>query len=408
MSEQTLVHIDGLAVGGATIGTIVSGDETQIGKKAFVPFAAPGETVVINIIKDAQGFVEGDLVSIRTRSPDRIEPPCPYFTQCGGCNFQHLKINDQRNGKRILVEETLLRQGGVSPVNGVHLSSHGLPPYGYRRKVSMHVTRDGKTGFHQPKSHRVIEVDKCLIASGAINNVLPEVQKTLQPYGKLVQAVVIEEKGDRMKVIFHPRQRKIRHELRALIQEIRKDVSFDLSMAGDKDNASDASGHFFQVNDVGNKILHDIVINFCNDSGEKELTELFAGGGNFSFPLAMAGFTVHAVEADKVLVNFGRTRAKELGVALDFSCAPCEDFIKDAKFSPLVLLDPPRCGAKEVCEAIIKQDVKAIVYVSCSLATLCRDLKILKEGGFEVQEVRVVDMFSQTHHIETVSYLVRK
>ena len=141
------------------------------------------------------------------------------------------------------------------------------------------------------------------------------------------------------------------------------------------------------------------------------VTELYAGAGNFTLPLARQGAQVDAVEASRELVRFGETRAREsgLGDRITFFRESCEKFCKTREFRECVLLDPPRSGAPAVVEKLLQSpQVKRLVYVSCYLPTLCRDMKALAEVGFKLERTYVIDMFAQTHHVETISVMVRE
>jgi 23S rRNA (uracil1939-C5)-methyltransferase len=166
------------------------------------------------------------------------------------------------------------------------------------------------------------------------------------------------------------------------------------------------SGHFSQVNEEGNAELRAAVVERVSN---REVLELYAGAGNFSLALAQRGHTVTAVEADAELVRYGKREALSHGLAesLNFQHSSCEKFMKSAHVLPkTLLLDPPRGGAKAALERIAARGVEEVVYVSCNLPTLARDLGLLAAQGFEVQEVLVIDMFAQTHHVETVSTAV--
>ena len=166
-----------------------------------------------------------------------------------------------------------------------------------------------------------------------------------------------------------------------------------------------AVGHFSQVNEAGNAVLQTLVKS-CFTSGE-DILDLYAGAGNFSFPLAEMGCKVRAVEVDPVLVKNGKQIAAGLALSgsIEFFESSCERYVTREKIPPAVLLDPPRAGAKGVVVNLDPKRTRKIVYVSCNLPSLSRDLGILVEKGYVLERVSVVDMFSQTHHVETVSIL---
>jgi len=163
-------------------------------------------------------------------------------------------------------------------------------------------------------------------------------------------------------------------------------------------------GHFAQVNPQGNELLKQLVLDLAIG---KEICELYAGAGNLSLMLAQAGRRVEAVETDEQLVKFGEKQARALKLErhLTFFNLSAERFVKEHSLLPTVILDPPRGGAKEVVKYFRPGKVKNIVYVSCNLPTLCRDLKTLVEAGYSLERVLVLDMFPQTGHVEIIAGL---
>jgi 23S rRNA (uracil1939-C5)-methyltransferase len=159
------------------------------------------------------------------------------------------------------------------------------------------------------------------------------------------------------------------------------------------------------VNLEGNDLLKDKVSSLVT---HRDVTDLYAGAGNFSIPLAKRDHFVDAVELDPELIAFGRLAAFKNGIAdnrLTFIEESCERYVKTHKLKTSVLLDPPRSGADAVAKVLNPNITRQVVYVSCSLPTLCRDVKTLADKGYSLVEMWVVDMFSQTYHVETISLL---
>lgn len=399
MSAQ--VRIRALAYGGTLIGDVVGGAPEQIGKKAFVPFAAPKELIEINITKEDKRLLHGQISSILEPSPERRTAPCPYFTSCGGCDLQHLGIALQRRLKVEMVESTLHNQGGIIPINGVQLSKAELPEFGYRRRITLHLSNAGLLGFYRAGSGDVVPISKCLLASESINQTLAKLLGVTKELAQFTGAVVLEEDSTgSVSVLLIPRPSVTQPPiLPANILELFPGIS----VRGQPHEVLDDQtiGHFSQVNAAGNQELIRLVCAAISDSA---VTDLYAGAGNFSIPLAKTGINVHAVELDRALVLAGEKAAKAAGLrGIKFTQSSCEQFVKLFPLAPAVVLDPPRGGAREVVKRFNPKITKQIVYVSCNLPSLVRDLKILKERGYKIEHTTVVDMFSQTHHVETVT-----
>lgn len=394
-----LVRIDALAYGGALVGEVVDGPSEQIGKRAFVRFAAPGELVQITVDKDEPRFLEGSIQRIIESSPQRAEPPCQHFAICGGCDLQHMEINAQRELKRRMVESTLLRQGGLSPKNGVLLSAVALPHLSYRRRATLHLSKAGELGFYKAGSGIVVPIEHCHTVTPALNRAIGCVRTVTDTLKIHCAQVVLEEHAANVvSVLLVPR---VGSEQLLSIPDPLKDEFPNSRIKGRGEASEDALGHFSQVNATGNAELIRLVLKYVTHSC---VTDLYAGSGNFSLPLARAGKTVEAVELDAALVAAGIRQVREQHLSMvSFTNASCESYLKRHSLHRSVVLDPPRSGAREVVKRVDPSQTQELVYVSCNLPSLVRDLKILSERGYELQETVLVDMFPQTHHVETVS-----
>lgn len=409
--ESTIsVRIEALAVGGAMIGTVISGSKTQIGKKAFVPFAVPGETVTARVLKESVSFIEAELVTVQEPAAVRINPPCQYFTDCGGCQLQHVPVTKQREYKQALVETTL-RVRGVFPVSGVSLLASDLPAERYRSRITVHLAPPDLIGFYRKGSGSVVPISSCYIASDCLNEGLSRLQKLNSTLCSRVPSIILEESGAEPFIICklpHTASgadiKLVKKSVEGLFTwcEIRKGRSVVYRTGLISSNQSGAVGHFSQVNRAANTILVDTVLGWIPAGG---VDDLYAGSGNFSLPLAARGNTVRAVEMDDELVSYGNEllRTSICTGSVTFFQSSCERFVRNNLLQETVLLDPPRAGAKEVVRRINPEVTQTIVYVSCSLATFARDAAALKTKGYELLETKLLDMFPHTHHVELIS-----
>lgn len=413
-----------LAHGGAAVGEINHcGQLPELnGKTAFVDYVIPGEVAEATVEENQKNYVEGNLLRVISPSPSRIMPACPYFGECGGCNLQHIDLISQRKFKLAMVQGYLDKHSGISESGKVSLYGEELEGFAYRKRVIFHVNREGQVGFYHKKTKRILEVKKCLIALPEINQSLELLSSGMREFGGIVDDIVVEFVDGQLfvELKLRPHLKKAKPDEFAVMlgalfanQIQNLTVSFCaiplfVSSNGTQINPEQQEfpvGHFSQVNNAGNALLQKLVLEFC--AGHPEITELFAGAGNFSFPLARQAQKVVAVEADRALVKYGILMAEKLGLSdkIEFVRKSCEKYVRKYPMLPCLVIDPPRCGAQEVAEKVDPAVTKRIVYVSCALPTLCRDIKILADKGYVLEQTRVVDMFPQTHHVETVSLL---
>jgi len=412
------LEILALAYGNGFVGKVVASENQElIGLKAFCDYTAPGEKVTGELIEEKRKFFKLRTERIENHSPARQTPPCPYFGSCGGCTMQHLQYAEQRKLKASMVSSLLKMHANIDVPVLWHESA--LPEFNYRRRVIFHTDRAGKLGFYYPHSWRLQPIEKCLIVTDAINAALPEVETIVGAFEATFGDVVIEECNGKIYVELRtrPKIKSIQAEdFRALCHDLSSVASVvTIAHRGKQEmmfldgkqvsNIEYPVGHFSQVNEKGNQILQKLVIDGCKDASE--ITELYSGAGNFSFPLAALDKKVTAVEVDGALVTYANTLVKEknLQERLQFIERSTEKYVRKVPLLKTVVLDPPRGGAQEAVENCKPEVTKTIVYVSCSAATFARDVKILVAKGYAIDKVILVDMFPQGHHVELVGVL---
>lgn len=342
--------------------------ETRV---VFVRHAVPGERVVVEITEGTDGdrFWRGDAVEVRAASPDRVPAPCPYAGPglCGGCDFQHVTLERQRELKATVVREQLARLAGldvpvvVEPVEG---DENGLR---WRTRVQFAETAGGERGMRAHRSHRVIPVDDCLIAR--------------------TDARLVSVPGT-----------------------VHERVTSD--GVGAHEFAVEADG-FWQVHPGAPRVLVDTVLSMLGPQPGEKVMDLYAGVGLFARFLADAvgpGGRVVAVEGDRTASGHARDNlAGCQGVSVERGSV---DRVLAASYDEpfdLVVLDPPREGARrKVVEQIVDRAPRAVAYVACDPAALARDVAIFGEHGYDLRELRAFDLFPMTHHVECVALLERR
>ena len=404
MSEVSAqVQVLALAHGGASICSA-----RDAGKKVFVRYAIPGEDLEVRIDTEEKNFCTGTLLRVITPSPARVTPPCPYFGACGGCDAQQIEITKQRALKLAMIRDALRYQAGVKTIEPV-LRGAELPAFSYRNRIGLHLSAAGVLGFYRPGTREALKIDECLICDATINSALTALQPLAKELAPTIAKIVVEHQEREPHLVLNVREEfgpndPALAEAHALLSRSFRQIRF---ICGGQEiffgpRTAHPAGHFSQVNAAGNQILIQLVLGHLDNT---PLTELYAGSGNFTIPLAAKGIEVTAVEIDQALVDYARSRLTELGLSsrVRFEISSCEKYVRSAQLAKTVLLDPPRIGAKEIVKRIDPQHTARVIYVSCGLPTLCRDVQILGSRGFELKSIEFVDMFPQTHHVETVS-----
>lgn len=356
------------------------------GITSFVEFGIPGEEVIGLVKESKKNYQIVSIQELLKESKDRVEPKCEYFKICGGCNLQHISIEKQREFKFNTLKNTLSRQFKLNPIDGYILLGKDLPAYHYRVRVKLFLTKEGKIGFHKFNSKHVVEINNCQIVVPEINHIIKTFKDFIFPVN--IKNVFIEKSVNGVSIFLKGATGKALKRV--------KNKFPDLNIVEDE-----VVNSFSQANHEANSILVEKVLSLITS---KKVTELYAGSGNFSVPLAQKGVKVKAVELDESLVLVANNIINELNLKsnLTFVKSKAEDYILENRIKETLLLDPPRTGALEVVKQIDASDIKEVIYVSCNPATFGRDAVILVEKGFKLNKVFAVDMFPQTPHLECI------
>ncbi len=410
------------------------------GKIAFVPFAAPGDRVEVEIVREKRRYVETRLRTVLEPSPLRRAPACPRFGECGGCQWQHLPYSEQVAAKDQGFRGLLKSRLGPDAVRRF------LPPlaapaeWGYRNRVGLKVRRIGgrvSTGFFARGSHRLVAVDRCPVAHPSINALMPVLGAFLQAFppamGHLPQVDIQVDDRERPWVVFHlirpvaaaeigllERFLADGHLAGAFVQTGRKNalapvgntrgpIPFSVEAGGTPLPVPVPPGGFVQANRAVNQLLTDRVVALSDLYRHGDVLDLYAGAGNFTLPLATAARGVIAVEAYPPAAATCRDSAARAGLGnvqvLARPVTPGLHQHLDGMRPRFALLDPPRTGAAEAIPFLLGIRPGHVLYVSCSPPTLVRDLRALLAGGYRITWARIADMFPQTAHVESLVLL---
>ncbi|MCI0488253.1 MAG: class I SAM-dependent RNA methyltransferase [Blastocatellia bacterium] len=382
------------------------------GLTIFIPLAAPEERLRVRIIERKKKFARALVEEILIPSPSRREAPCPYFGDCGGCQLQHIAYPAQIEAKAGFVRDCLSRIGRIEWSEEIEVRS--ASEFNYRASAQVKLERaessegaELRIGFNRPSSRSVCDVKSCLLLVPALDAALGELRSSLNSEG--------DEKGEaqagalsQVDIAAGESGVAVEPEIAGLPKE-----SLKRSVGGATYNFSPST--FFQINPL---LLDDLIAEAIKNGAGGTAIDLYAGVGLFTIQLARLYDRVIGVEADARAATFARRNIKANDVAnARFYNAHAETWLENfiarrkqgrAPAIDLVLLDPPRSGAAQAVEHIIRLKPTKITYVSCDLATFARDLKRLLEGGYTLSSVTAFDLFPQTYHVEIVAHLGRR
>ncbi len=364
----------------------------------FVPYTLPGEKVRARIYRNDKNCSMADLVEVIEASPRRVQPQCPVFGYCGGCQYQHLEYAAQLEWKTAQVADLLRLQAGLELPVKPAIASPVI--YNYRSKITPHFqkpkdARMGSIGFLRAGSRsEICDVKQCPIAMAPINAALPALRKAVQ------QAAGQYKRGATL--LMRVSEGSVITNNNAVCTEKVGDLTFNF-LAGD----------FFQNNPYILPAFTDYVARQACAGGAKYLVDAYCGSGLFALTLASHFEKVLGVEVSETSADWARANARSNNIThASFLAASAEAIFEQVDFpaaESAVVIDPPRKG----CDMAFLNQLFAfgperVVYVSCNPATQIRDLAEFDKAGYEVIEVQPFDLFPQTKHLECVATLRKK
>ncbi len=419
-----LLKIEELAWGGDAVAR-------HEGRPVFVKGALPGDLIEVELAQDRRGSVRGQLVRLVEPSPARVQPGCPHFGACGGCQWLSLDRPEQARWKQTLLREALVRIGGVDPeFTRIHPLIASPQALRYRQRARLHLAK-GALGFSEEGSHQLVDVQECRLLEPALEKALLALKAALALEGAVPRCVDIALACDDKKVsaafFLSAFQKSALERVERLVKAVGLAGAVVVvegappKLLGDPVLTFEAAGApgvalhgrpdlFAQVNRQTNALLVGELLRVLGKPSR--VLELFAGAGNLTFAMAARGAAVTAIEIAGDSLELARRSAREAKVAgvrfiAGDSLKVARGLAQEgARFDALVL-DPPRTGAKGIAEVAAALGVPRIVYISCDPATLARDLKELAGKGFRALAATPVDLFPQTFHVEGVVLLER-
>ncbi|TAK35702.1 MAG: class I SAM-dependent RNA methyltransferase [Chloroflexota bacterium] len=405
--ELIELELTSIAYGGAAVGRLD-------GVVAFVDGGLPGELVVARVYLRKPQFIKARVIEVRRASPLRIAAPCPYFGDCGGCQWQHLQYAEQAALKRQTVVEQLQRLGGF-PEPPVLPTLAAVEPWQYRNNARFSTRkREGTLGFTRGGSHFVLPIDHCLIAQPRINDVLRE----LQGRGRGLHQVVVRYGARTGQLLVNPRfegvsfetgQQSYEEELLGQRYRVAAPSFFQVNTRPQIQDIAPGGPHFPKglVGDFSQaELLALLVLERLAPQGDEHVVDAYCGVGTFALLLAKRAARVVGIEEAPSAIRDAQAMSADLS-NVEFIQGKTEAVLPELEGRvDAVVLDPARVGCHpDVIAALLSLRPARLVYVSCDPSTLARDLALLRDGGYHLEEVIPVDMFPQTFHIETVSTL---
>ena len=374
------------------------------GEVVLAPFVLPGERVRVRIERRRSGMAEAALEEVVEPSAARVEPPCPYFGRCGGCQYQHAAYEAQLEYKAAILRETLQRVGKLTAPEEIRVTA--AEPYGYRNRAQFHI-QGGRIGYREAGSNRLCPIEQCRICSPQINFALGELLSMARDprFPGFVRTLELFTNESEVQLNILSTERPVARRFFDWCREKLPGAdaaSLEYAACGERFRVSRHS--FFQVNRF---LLEHLVETALEGAAGEEAWDLYAGAGLFSLPLARRFAAVTAVESGSEAARDLEFNAQRAGLPIRVQRAEVEVFLASCTHTPdFVLADPPRAGlGPAVVRHLIRLHPPVLVVVSCDPATLARDLAGLAAGGYRLEPLALVDLFPQTYHLESVARL---
>ncbi|HYK65368.1 MAG TPA: class I SAM-dependent RNA methyltransferase [Patescibacteria group bacterium] len=390
------------------------------GKAVMVPGSVPGDQLAVEIVSERRDYSLAQIRKVISASTDRRVAPCPYLPRCGGCDWQHIDYAAQVRFKGEVVARELGRALAIE-IDPAGLVEPAPAEFAYRSRIRLRVGPRGVLGFNSAGSNAIVEIDSCMVAEAGIR--MP--RHLARSLGKRVEEIeVVHDTAREVQVAYlkkPPGAEDIRRAGNVLDSD-RGLAGIVLRSGAHRTTVGDATIQieleaglsievdadlFSQVNRAQNRKLIATVMEMAAIHDSSPVLDLFCGAGNFSLPAARRGARVTGVDADADAIaaatrNVQRLKLREAQFIAMKASATVE-FLRRARYRPdVIIIDPPRTGAQDLMDPIVKLHAPSIIYVSCDVTTLARDLRMLVAAGYKITRVRGFDFFPNTHHVEIV------
>lgn len=422
----------------------------------FVPGALPGEEVVVEATKVQPKFAEGRIKKIRKKSPYRVQPPCPVYEECGGCQLQHLRYDQQLKEKRDIVIQSLERHTKLAVEQLDIRETIGMEdPWNYRNKSQFQVgNRDGKilAGLYGINSHKLVNIQQCVVQHPLTNKATESVKRILQDLnipiynektrkgivrtivarvgiqtGELQIVLITSQKNLPQKDVLVQKIKKAVPEVKSIVQNVNgqktslifgdesvtlEGADFIQETLGDLQFELSART-FFQLNPEQTIRLYNEVKEAADLTGKEKVVDAYCGVGTIGLWIADKAGEIRGMDIIRESIDDAKKNAERHGMKhAEYVVGKAEEvmpkWVKEGWRPDVVIVDPPRTGLdQQLLKTILQVKPKKVVYVSCNPSTLAKDIAVLAPK-YKVNYMQPVDMFPQTSHIEVVTQLVLK
>lgn len=430
VNANVLINIDKLDMNGSGVGYYKN-------KPVFVDGSLPKEKIEIKIVEQKNKYSRGKLLKVNTANENRVDVLCKHFSQCGGCDLQHLAYEEQLSFKQSKINELFSRSGIDNKVikELPWCASIVSQQWNYRRKARLGVQFDKNAqaiiGFRQKATNQIISVKSCPTLVEPLNNIFPILHEliaklTVKKAIGHIEVISVENNDNEQVLTVVVRQLKDLNELdrnqwSTFAKQHHWQVIFDLGK-GKFEHLNEhaalsylisdvvinfTNDDFIQVNQPVNEAMVEQAIHWLNLDANDQVLDLFCGLGNFSLPIAKRVEKVIGVEGVQSMVDKAKANAhKNQLTNCDFFQADLNSQWLNKNWAQQkftkVLLDPARAGAEVAISQLATLSIRTILYVSCDPATLARDSQLLITQGYKITKISLIDMFSQTKHVETM------
>ena len=362
------------------------------GRRVSVFGGIPGEDVLAEVVRQRRNMILAQVIEVTNASTERVEPPCPYFGPCTGCQWQHIRYEHQLELKRGIVQEAM-QEAGI-PVSLVAPVIPAPQLFGYRNHVRFTVGPEGAIGFVNRQSRHFVPVNQCLLMHPWINQALSQLQGCC---GETTQ-LSIRYGVNTGQWLIQPTLRSPEASLES------GQKHYEEALAGRRFRISAAS--FFQVNTTQAERVAQLVRDRLVLTGQELVVDAYAGVGTFAALLTPFARKVIAIEEAPSAIQDAQVNIHGLD-NVELAEAKTEHLLGALPERPdALVLDPPRVGCQlQALRAVLLRPPQRVVYVSCNPQALAHDLRILLRGPFILEEVLPVDLFPQTYHVECLATL---
>jgi 23S rRNA (uracil1939-C5)-methyltransferase len=410
MAKTFTIKMEKMVAGGDCLGRLPDG------RAVFVPFVLPGETVRVNLVEEKKRYARGLPDEVIESAPERITPRCIHFTECGGCQYQHLEYAHQLALKEDLIKDQFQRIANIEnpPIQTIVPSPH---PWYYRNHIQFHLGQAGELGYIHADAEHLLIIEECHLPMPEINALWPQLD--LGAESGVYRLGIRQDTYDHLMLVLEgddPKAPEFSEDIPISAVYTPPDARLTI-LAGDDHLVYSLLGRhfhvsarsFFQVNTAMAEKMITYLLENLDFTMVKQVIELYAGVGLFSAFFAPKVGHLTAVESSgsachDFVINLDEFDNVDLYEAEAEEVLPSLDIQAD-----LLIMDPPRTGlAPAVHDALAKLQPAQIAYISCDPATLARDVKRIISNDYHLQSVTPFDLFPHTAHIETVVLMSRE